>query len=238
LENSSKQRIQRLKITSAGTGRVIVDFGIVKAPINSAPNTTPRKVISVIIVGENPKWNARTLAEVEEQIERTRQRNTAPILALVGLVVIMLVAFLLQVGVVKKPQDLSDVMWLDKESLDRVETLVSQNRPITEEEQREITTIQLRTLVKSQKAQEPPKGRGRKLLLMGLPTLALVICSAVLGFTCYPSAVFLWGDENDRYASLVNRRKILWGVIISLIVVGVLSKFLYEAIALWLPSTG
>jgi hypothetical protein len=73
---------------------------------------------------------------------------------------------------------------------------------------------------------------------MGLPTLALVICSAVLGFTCYPSAVFLWGDVNDRYASLVNRRKILWGVIISLIVVGVLSKFLYEAIALWLPSTG
>jgi len=150
----------------------------------------------------------------------------------------MLVGLLFQLGVQKPRQNLSDAMWLDKSSLERVEKIVSQNRPITDEEQREINTIQLRNLVESQKPQEPPKGQGRKLTLMGLPTLALLICAGVLALTCYPSAVFLWGDETDHYANLMNRRRILWGVIISLILVGVLSKFLYEAISLWLPSAG
>jgi hypothetical protein len=47
----------------------------------------------------------------------------------------------------------------------------------------------------------------------------------VLIATCDPKAVFLWGDEVERYKALQDRRKLLWGLIIGILFVGLLSKF-------------
>lgn len=239
LENSRKKRIERLLIvSSAGSSpehQVEVDFGVVKTPINSAPSAQATKLIAVNVVSNDSKWNARTLSEIEEQLERTRLRQFSPILALAGLMIFMLVVLLLQVGPIKQREDLSGVMWLDGPSLERVEKILSQGRTITDEEMREINTIQLRNLVLDQRPPQPSGRRARKLILMGLPTVFLLGCALVLAFTCYPTAVFLWGDETERYANLLQRRKVLWGIIISLMVVGVFSKFLYEGIAPWLP---
>ena len=44
------------------------------------------------------------------------------------------------------------------------------------------------------------------------------------------SAVFLWGDEVERYNKMLQTRRIVWNIIIGVIVVGVLSNFLYAGL--------
>ena len=43
-------------------------------------------------------------------------------------------------------------------------------------------------------------------------------------------AVFLWGDEAERYKNIEQRRKILWNLIVSMLVTGMLSKFLFDGL--------
>jgi hypothetical protein len=47
--------------------------------------------------------------------------------------------------------------------------------------------------------------------------------------------VFLWGDEVERYESMLQRRKLLWGVIGAILFVGLLSRLFYEGVVPWLP---
>ena len=68
-----------------------------------------------------------------------------------------------------------------------------------------------------------------------VPLSVVVVCIVVLLTTCYPTTVFLWGDEVERYASTLQRRKAMWGMIISVTVVGVSSRFFFENVASWLP---
>jgi len=63
----------------------------------------------------------------------------------------------------------------------------------------------------------------------------VVGCIVMLLTTCYPSAVFLWGDDAERYARIVQRRKTTWSIFVSVTVVGVLSRFLFEGVSSWLP---
>jgi hypothetical protein len=82
----------------------------------------------------------------------------------------------------------------------------------------------------------PPRpGRTKQSLFIGIPLALVLGCVLVLLITCYPKAVFLWGDEVDRYAALVQRRKAAWGIIVSVIIVGLLSKMLYEGIVMMKP---
>jgi len=212
--------------------QVEVDLGVVKRPHNTAEGSTATKQIAVSVRRASQSWNSRILSELEEQIERTRVVYLSPILVLTGLIVLMAVVFLLQIFRIQ--EDLSKQMWLDEAGLQRAENILKQNRTITDEELREITTIQLRNLVSAQQAPAQSPNLRRKLLFLGLPFLFLTICAVTL-MVSYPRAVFLWGDEIARYNAMINRRKILWGFIFTLALVGLLSRFLYEGLFQWLP---
>ena len=94
-----------------------------------------------------------------------------------------------------------------------------------------------RNVVLDQGPEEPPpKGQARKLVLFGIPLLLVVACSLTLLATGYPQVVFLWGDEIERHANRLQRRRVIWGIIVSLLVVGVLSKLFYEGVASWIPG--
>jgi hypothetical protein len=49
------------------------------------------------------------------------------------------------------------------------------------------------------------------------------------------NAVFLWGDEVERYNNTLQRRRIVWNIIVGVTVVGVLSKFFFEGLSGWFP---
>lgn len=107
---------------------------------------------------------------------------------------------------------------------------------MTDEEVREITTRQLRNILEDQRPkQSPQKGRTRQLVFIGVPFLIVLACGLTLLLTCYPRTIFLWGDENERYANVLQRRKALWAVIIAVTVTGVASKLLFTGVDSWLP---
>jgi len=127
-------------------------------------------------------------------------------------------------------------MWLRDHDLDRVDQILSQGRPINDEEMRDITTRQLRNVLADLRPKQSPQtGRTGQILVIVIPLVVVVVLGFILLSTCYPTAVFLWGDEEERYASIVNRRKYLWGIIISVTFIGVLSKFFATGVSSWLP---
>ena len=241
LENSRKNKILRLVMTcSAGRKgatllehEVQVDFGEEK---KGASNSS-EKVIVVRVRSESPGWPNRTLSELEEQVERTRLHHLQPILVLCGILISALVVifFQLPIRAARPLDDPSRTTWLRENDLDYVEQLLSQDRPITDAEMREISTRQLRNMLEEQRPKQSlHTGRTRQILLIVIPLAIVVALGLVLLSTCYPHVVFLWGDEVDRYAGLLSRRKTLWSAIISVTVLGLLSKFFATGVDSWL----
>jgi hypothetical protein len=248
LENSRKHRITRLVATStastAGAPRpeheIQVDFEGPKAIITNEADKTAR-VVAISIRSDQRAWASRALSEVEEQLERTVQYTRKPVLALVGLLAAMLILFVAQLPSIHVKPTLEEVgptMWLQESDLDRIEAIVRQQRPITDQELREVVTMQLRNVLNAQRPGRPArKSNTRQLLVIAIPLTVVASCIIALLSTCYPKAVFLWGDEVERYASTLQRRRILWGVVVAITLVGLLSRLLFEGVAAWLPDS-
>jgi hypothetical protein len=238
LENSRKHRIQRVLIACSATAEgsvrpeheVQVDFCVTKTKVEGEAINVG-KVVAISVRSDANGWASRTLSEVEEQVERTWLRQT-PLLLVLGILTLgitLVLAF--QFVTFERPFETID--FLDGTDIQRVEQMLDAGQTVTAEEAREVTTMQLRNVVLYNRPQQP-KRTSRKLVLFGIPLVALLGLAITL-FTQYPGAAFLWGDEIERHASRVQRRRILWGLILSL-VVGVLAKLLLEGASSWIPK--
>jgi len=238
LDNSRRQRINRLLIlctaSAPGAARpeheVQVDFAAPKVSHDNSVN----KVIAISVRSEAPGWASRTLSEVEEQIERTGLRRGQPLGVLMLLFVVGATLLLSQFVFVSDGAR-PEYMWLHQSDMARIQNLLAQHRTLTDEDAREILTMQLRNVARvGSWARPATASREQSPILLIVPLVVVLGCIMVLMITCYPSAVFFWGDEIERYNSALQRRKALWGVIISVTVVGVLSKLLFEWLSVWL----
>jgi hypothetical protein len=127
-------------------------------------------------------------------------------------------------------------MWLRDHDLDRVEQILSQGRPINDEDMRDVTTRQLRNILDDYRPKRSPQtGWSRNKWSLVIPLVILVACGFILLATCYPTAVFYWGDEVQRYANLLQRRKVLWSIIIGVPIIGLLANLLVIGVVPWLP---
>jgi hypothetical protein len=130
----------------------------------------------------------------------------------------------------------ADTWWLSSSDIDRIKAMLKEHPALTDEQLREVSTMQLRNAIGFPKQHTSVQANEvARALFLVVPLSVVVAGIIVLLKTCYPSAVFLWGDEVDRYSNVVQRRKIVWNIIIGIAVVGVLSKLLYEGLSLWLP---
>jgi len=188
-------------------------------------------------MGDTLPWTRQTLSQVEEQVERTWISFVTPVVSLVSLVILLMVFLLIQV-LPRFGDEPWKTMWLDDPELDRIERAVKENRPLTEAEMREISAGQFQNVLAQVRPKaEPQVRRKRALLLFGIPFLLIVAASIYLAMTCYPKAVFLWGDEVDRYNATLLRRKVLWGIIVTILVGGIATKLLSEAVISWIPKS-
>ena len=121
-------------------------------------------------------------------------------------------------------------MWLRLRDIDRIDQILKPNRTITDEEMREISTMQLRNVLDMGANSQLSGWTIRRKGFVGIPLLIILACAGYLVVKCYPRAVFLWGDEVERYNKMLQTRRIVWNVIIGVIVVGVLSNFLYAGL--------
>jgi hypothetical protein len=248
LDNSRKRRIHRLAVTcSAWSGfsvlsdspvvtfttgpehQVTVDIGkVIEAP---PPPGNKTMVVAVSVSSKNESWATGTLSAVEEQLERMWQNYVPQILSLTGLAVGCLLLLLLSI----LPAQESDPvlpLWLNNADLKRVEALVSGGRIVDDKELREVFSRQLRNLVTSERRRHTPvKVSARQLLGVGIPLALVIPCVFILLFSCYPAAVFPWGDAEVWYKNVLRRRRNLWTFILSVLVIGVLSNLLYGALS-------
>jgi hypothetical protein len=246
LDNSRKHKIERLVLVcSASTPDAVrpehevqIDFGYPK-PSSPALNSSKTMLVAVSVRSDDNGWASRTLAEVEEQAERTWIHYSRPIGSLIVLIVLLAVALILltlsliPLRFVDAPGPPS--LWLKSSDVDRVEAMLGDRRALTDEDLREIATMQLRNVFGLPRPPRSiPPHQVTRTLFLAVPLVVVFGCVLVL-VNCYPSAVFLWGDEVERYGNTLQRRKVIWSVIVGVTVVGVLSKFFFEGLSYWLP---
>lgn len=155
-----------------------------------------------------------------------------PIGLLVAFLVAALIALLFQFVSIASPLPLS--AWsLNNSDLDRLEVMLKQHAILTDEDLREIDTRQLRNVLQGQRPERTPQtNEPIRTWFLPVAFIGIIVCIVIL-FTCYPARVFLWGDEIERYANTVQKRRVIWGIIISVTVVSVLSRFLFEGVSSW-----
>jgi hypothetical protein len=244
LDNSRKHKIERLVIVcSASTPRaarpeheVQIDFGYPK-PSSTTPNSNT-KLVAVSVRSDDNGWASRTLSEVEEQAERTWMHYSWPIGSLIVLIILLLAVllFLTFPLIPFRAETNPNTLWLMSSDVDRIHAMLGEHSTLTDENLREIVTMQVRNVFGPPRPlRSAPPNQVTRTVFLGLPLLVVFVCALVLT-RCYPSAVFLWGDEVERYTNTVQRRKIIWNIIVGVTVMGVLSKFLFEGLSsYWLP---
>jgi len=220
-DNSSKRRVPRLlPMWEASDKRVQVDF----MGYSSDPNRARAKVIAVRVDSSDAGWRDRTLAAIEEQVERTFQPMVLPLAALLSIGVLMLILFIsvLDLSAIR----LSDQMWLKTADVEEVSKILNSSPVVTEEQSRQILTRQLRNFVEAAKPNPAvQKGHTARGLLLLIPVSLVAVCILIL-LSLYPKAVFLWGDEKERQASRLHWRRYTWGAIFTVLALGIGSRFL------------
>jgi len=200
LDNSSKSKVERLIMTcSASTQEAARPEHEIQVDFDGRTVGKTTKII-VSVRSDDAGWSDRALSEVEEQVERTSVQDVAHRTALVVLVISVAVLLLLLVlpslGVgVGSAFGQADVMWLRTADIDRIEQILKQNRTITDEETREISTMQLRNVLHMGTNSQPSRWTIRRRVFLGVPLLIVLACAVYIVTKCYPNAVFLWGDE-------------------------------------------
>jgi hypothetical protein len=124
---------------------------------------------------------------------------------LVALIVIPLLPY---VSLTEPPS--AKTLWLKSSDVDRVETMLGEHPTLTDDNLREIATMEFRNVLGLPRSpRSVPANQVTRTLFLLLPLSVVFACVLVLFRTCYPSGVFLWGDEVERYANILQRRKIL-----------------------------
>jgi hypothetical protein len=244
LDNSRKHRIERLVILCSASSplaprpehEVQVDFAFPK-PSSTSPGTTTKAVI-ISVRSEAAAWASRTLAEIEEQVERTWLHHSwySALLALALVLSIVVLLAMVSPFISLRGTPRSDTLWLYSSDLNRIETMLKDKATLTDEQLREISSMQLRNVIGLPREQTTVQANVvTRTLFLVVPLGVVAACMFALLTTCYPRAVFLWGDEVDRYANIVQRRKLLWNIVIGVAVVGLLSNVFVEGLSFWFP---
>jgi hypothetical protein len=246
LDNSRKHKIERLVLVcSASTPdaarpeyEVQIDFGYPK-PSGPAPNSST-KLVAVSVRSDDNAWASRTLSEVEEQVERTWIHYSPFIGGSLIVLIVLLAVMLIVLTFPLIPLRFADIpgpptLWLKSSDVDRIEAMLREHPTLTDENLREIATMQLQNVFGLPRPPRSiPPNQVIRTLFLAVPLIVVFACVLAL-VKCYPSAVFLWGDEVERYDNTLQKRKVLWNIIIGVTVVGVLSKFFFEGLSYWLP---
>jgi hypothetical protein len=63
-----------------------------------------------------------------------------------------------------------------------------------------------------------------KTYLVGVPMLCAFLAAIVAFRWCYPLRVFVWGDYEEHYNKLVERRNFIWYSVIAALIIGILGN--------------
>lgn len=199
--------------------------------------------IDIFIESVNVKWANELFAEIEEQIERIIVKSFVysfkrQILKDPGLLVIIIGSIfgIITMSIVLtflQPQPSSGKDFLLNSDVQHILTL-SKNAKSNDDK---IGVIYEYYITRLTNINIKEKGVSfidifhkfdLKIILILLPLLIIVISGFYLFRYCYPGSIFLWGDYEDHYNDILNRRKIVSNTIIITLLIGIIGNlFVY-----------
>jgi hypothetical protein len=199
-------------------------------------------VIDISIVSSNVRWANELFAEIEEQIERIlvkswiynlRKYSTIPLfpslIPLTLLTLIMMIAFLIYSPAISP---LSETDFLLKSDIERI-LIGFQNAKNTDEKIGALSEYYISRLKNMERAgsvsfSEMVHKFDIKILLILLPLFIMLISFYYLFKYCYPGSIFLWGDYEEYYNKIINKRKFIINTIIITLFIGIIGNlFVY-----------
>jgi hypothetical protein len=73
-------------------------------------------------------------------------------------------------------------------------------------------------------------------LFLILPFAIVFVCVGYMAIVCYPRFVFQWGDWEEQYKRLVDRRRTLWTVVILSLAIGIIITLFASSLVTLFPS--
>lgn len=195
------------------------------------------ETIRLTVRSPDSQWANQLFAAVEEQVERTLVSTWIYSLAnanWVGLAITLLIATLVLFVFVSPVMTVFTRTFPPGEVAELLEE--AQNAQTTEEKIDALIKGQVWTLKRFLRPFEPGAAgfNWLKMLFLGLPVLIVLGVLFYLVSYCYPRGVFLWGDWENYYNTLVGRRRTLWTVVVIALLIGIVSNLFVAS----LPKLG
>lgn len=199
--------------------------------------------IAIVIRGSEPKIVGELFAEVEEQVERTRVGGWPQ--KLLGSSSALLIPFIGTLTVVSMSIALiafggsyrDTTTGLTKEAakqlareLSKVVTTEDKINWLFDVHRRQLELGGSESTINIGKFATWPN------FFLALPVVIVLMCLIYMARTCYPRAVFCWGDWEDHYKGLVSKRRTVWGVIIAAMAIGVISSLFVVSFQRFIPT--
>ena len=242
LDNSARNRVYRLLIIcSAGVPNAVTPDHEIQVDLDGratksrTTTTTTTTRMEVHVKSDDPGWASRTLAEIEEQVERMKNSRRGHAVALVIALFALVGMFLVFLSSAVDRGSVNQSLLLSDQDLDRVEQMLKEHPILTPEEHREIFSMEMRHALdyRGRRGSSTEISISRKKIFILLGLLLITGAALYLAAACYPSAVFLWGDATQWYEEVVSRRRFVWGVIIVAAVVSVVANFFVLGMQGW-----
>jgi hypothetical protein len=196
--------------------------------------------IQITVESDEQRWASALAAELEEQIERLnipgvvyRMRQSVRLRNVLSSLLIPIILISLVITSLLDRSKLS----VDREEK-RALVRLADAAKTTDEKLDFLFKAQVAALHKgspdaSSLAFQAPKLDAK--IVMGLLPL-LVVCVVIwyIFRNCYPPAIFAWGDTGKNYQRLLERRKNLWSIVFTVILLGFLVNISSPVVSNWL----
>ncbi|MEI4770926.1 hypothetical protein WAX74_14985 [Psychrobacillus sp. FJAT-51614] len=217
LDNGPKNEIKKLEILYSSTnGEYGVEISFIK---KSVPQ------IEIMLSSPDYMWSNELVAEVEEQVERTLQsgfvwnlvssRNFSIFLPLIGFFIAsVFMTFFISDDKFFTPNeasinqllDMAEVSNTTDKKIDFIYNYLKNSLP--KENTQSISSNKVSFFMEW------------KFYLILVPLIVMVSILFYLFKYMYPKAIFEWGDIEEHYKTIVDRRKFLWSVVLISFIVG------------------
>jgi hypothetical protein len=197
--------------------------------------------VMIEVRSQNGRFANELFAELEEQVERTEVHNLIykikkgsifQLTALAILLTILIVFVTLTLPGKKFPynflkdQDINELHVLASSASDQAKKI---------DFVYEFHRLQLANVAKAQNTVFRVKADIRLILVL-VPGLIVLGALVYVFVVCYPGSVFLWGDYETHYNTLVARRKFVWNAIVLALLVGVIGNLFVYGLSQYWPS--
>lgn len=231
MDNTVRNPLMALNLNAKTTGTQPGPECILKYEISGNEN------IRLTVKSADSKWANQLFAAVEEQVERTlvstwisnlKKANweISGLAMIIGILLVFLFETLVVTSLTRilpRPGELAQLSEKAK------------NAQTTEEKIDALLKITVWSLERFTYLE--PGGAGfnwLKILFLGLPVIIVLGAFFYLIRHCYPRGIFLWGDWENYYNTLLGRRRTLWTVVVLALLIGIVSNLFVAS----LPKLG